>query len=121
MAPLITATLPLHNCRTGNLLAHRLDLDRAQHRDSARLRAAVEADAAAGTLLSGIVRGMDAICIHPRQQLQALRRAGVHTQPAALALVLIDLDRPAWFGHDSHLTSANAWFFCSHFVRSQYS
>src|SRR6185437_9449782 len=119
------ATLPLQSWR---MRASRWDCERRcwllgsrqpVHGNGAGLRAAVEADAAAGAVLAGVTRRMHAVGTQLRRQLQALGRAGIHAQPATLALLNINRDL-ATRCH-VHLAAAIAAGRCNHLVRSQYS
>src|SRR5512135_3703252 len=98
MAPFTTATLPLQSCRIRRLLG--AGSVQTKHRDRSRLRTAVEADAATGTGVAGVAGGMNAVGAQLRRQLQALGRAGLHAQPAPLALRYVDAYRTACFRHD---------------------
>ena len=57
---------------------------------SARLRAAIEADAASSAIMAAVARPMHAVVIQFRSQLEALRRAGLDAKPATLAFLQID-------------------------------
>src|SRR5689334_8423511 len=119
------ATLPLESwrMRTSGLSCGRrfwlLGSRQSVHGDGARLGAAVEADAAAGAVLAGVARRMHAVRAQLRRQLQALGRAGIYAQPAALALLNVNRDF-ATRCH-VHLAAAIAAGRCNHLVRSQYS
>src|SRR5512147_1932341 len=78
----MTATFPLDSCRTRHL--------HAQHRDRTGLRAAVEADPAAGAVVALVPGGMDAVAVELRFELQDLGRARLHAKAAALAFITAD-------------------------------
>src|SRR5581483_2359593 len=125
MAPLITATFPLHSCRMTFSLHHGNRAfrwsDTAIHGDGAGLRTAVKTDAAPGAVLAGVMRRMHSVGAQLGQKLQALGRARFHAQPAAFTFLFANDDvTPGFSGHSYSLaTSAAARF--SHLVRSQYS
>src|SRR5579859_3543928 len=92
MAPFIRAMFPLQSCRTFASFRNRFGWYwHTIHSDRARLRAAVEANAAAGAV-SGVVRRMDAIGAQLLREHQTLRRTGLNAEPAALALLNVDDD-----------------------------
>src|SRR5579872_116404 len=73
--------------------------------DRARLRTAIEADAASGAVVPGVVRRMDAIVTQLRRKLEAFGRARLDAEPASFALLDIDCDLPArWTRHILLLT-----------------
>src|SRR5438045_402245 len=127
MAPLTTATLPLHSWRMrasffGERWRRRsfpgrwlqpVDLQRA------RLRATVETNAAAGAAFPRVARGMYAISAQFPRQFQAFGRAGFHAQAAPLALLDINGDL-APRCHVHLVAAAIAAERCNHLVRSQY-
>jgi hypothetical protein len=73
--------------------------------DRTRLRTAVEADTAAGAAFAGIARGVDAVSVQFRSQLQALGRAGIDTESAALAFFCIDEDVSTRWSSHNHLVA----------------
>jgi len=136
MAPLITATLPLQSCRmfsSLDRLGNASVLTRIRprlagrrqpvHHDGARLRAAVEANSAAGAVMSGVARGMHSQRAQLGLQLQTSRRTALDTKSAPLALLHINCDFPScWPCHGSHLVAASlAIGRCNHLVFSQYA
>src|SRR5208283_5742869 len=98
-APLMTATFPLQSCR---MFASSLGLclSRGHSRfgrrgqpvddDGARLRTAIKADAASGTVVAGVVGGMNSERTQFRGEFQAFGRAGLNAEPASFALLNID-------------------------------
>jgi hypothetical protein len=60
------------------------------HGDGAWLRAAVEADAASGAIVAGVVRRMHAVTIQLGSQLETFRRAGLDAEPATFALLYVN-------------------------------
>src|SRR5512141_3317759 len=96
----MTATLPLQSCR---MFASCLCLrncwfgrgGQPVHGDGARLRTAIETYAAAGAVVSGVLRGMHAVVAELSRKFEALGRAGFNTKPASFALSHVDYDFPA--------------------------
>src|SRR5271165_3986308 len=93
----MTAMFPLQSCR---MFHSRLSFwdrnfgERGQPVDDngARLRTAIEADAASGAVVAGVTGGMNSVGTHFRGEFQALRRAGLDAEPASLALLDINGD-----------------------------
>jgi hypothetical protein len=56
----------------------------------ARLRAAVEADAASSAIVTGVTRPVHAVAIQLRSEFEAFGRAGLDAEPATFALLQID-------------------------------
>src|SRR5579864_3839934 len=68
--------------------------------DGTRLRAAIEADAASGAVVTGITRRVHSVGTQFGREFQAFRRAGLNTEPASFALLDIDRDIAAcWACH----------------------
>src|SRR5271165_1589950 len=91
------ATFPLQSCLMGHLLGvenRRADClcrrNEPVHDNGSGLRAAVETCSAARAFLAGILRGMDAVLAQLGRQEQALGRARLDAQAAALAFFWID-------------------------------
>src|SRR5919109_4196816 len=95
MAPFMAATLPLHSWRIvslrrgDNFLRRRLQ---SIDSDSAGLRTAIKANAAACAAASQIARRMHAVAAQLPRQFQALRGTRFHAQSAAFALFHADGD-----------------------------
>src|SRR5438105_2138731 len=119
MAPFTTATLPLHSCRMFASL-HFLGCRQTVHRDRARLRTAVETNAAAGAVVSGVARGMHAVGTQAGIQFQALGRTAVHAKSATFTFVNVDGDLTACLSCHVHLPGAACATCgrCNHFVFS---
>src|SRR5438445_183931 len=107
MAPFTTATLPLHSWRMFASFSHDQLKRRqqAENCDGSRLRAAIEADAAAGAPLAGKACGMHAIGAQLGHQFETLGWARLHTQPTSFALFHVDRDSTARLRH-VHLAGA---------------
>src|SRR5215469_2744423 len=116
------ATFPLQSCRMGISLKNGWFWRRREtiHGDRAGLRAAIEADTAAGAAVAGIDGGMYAVSVQLRAKLQAFRRTGLNAQSAAFALLDVDQDVASWCCH-IHLVVSVACGRCSHLVCSQYA
>src|SRR5690242_10357132 len=91
--------------------------------DGAGLGAAVEADAAAGTVVAGVTGRMDAVGVQVRFQFQALGWTGIDAKTASFALVEVDRYFASCRACHSHLTAAfcERSGRCSHLVFSQYA
>src|SRR6476660_9658820 len=93
----MTATLPLQSCR---MFASGVCLrdcwfgrsGQPVHGDGTRLWTAIEADAATGTVVSGVVSRMHAVVAQLSRKFEALGRAGFNAKPASFALFHVDYD-----------------------------
>src|SRR5579864_382886 len=101
----MTATFPLQSWRMSASWLGLSDQRFGRRRqpvddDGARLRAAIEANAASGAIVAAITRWVNSVGTQFGSEFQTFRRTGLNTEPASLALLNIDRDTAAcWACH----------------------